>query len=801
MTDATLPIDAIHPDFDAVVDHCPVVITSPTGSGKSTQVPSWCRGRGRVLVIEPRRVACRSLAVRVAQLEGEALGGAVGYTVRDEHKASARTEILFATTGVALRMLGEGSLDEFTTVIVDELHERSLEIDLILALLCLRRGGRGVVVMSATLEGDRVAEYIGGELLTAEGRLHPVEIRYHPGQALVPTAKGLEGRLLGALEAVSDRGGDVLVFLPGKAEIGAAASALSRRSDLLALPLHGGLTLEEQSRAFAPSDRRKVILATNVAETSVTVPGVEVVIDSGLVRRTRYHQGRGFLTLSPIALDSATQRAGRAGRTAPGRCLRLWSEAAMLEATTPPEIHRESLTPLLLAARACGAAPETLPFLDPPKDYALESAREELSALGALDRRGELTERGRRLFGLPVDAALGRLLVEAEARGTLDDAIDLVAALTVGRPVFSGPLNPEHDVDDDPRAAGCDVTALIRLLRASPKRQWRARINGFVLAEARQISRRLRHAFGLRRRLDDATPLDRERLARTALAADPRCAHIARERRNRIGWSNGGTELELARESAVAAHQTPAIAVLDSRAIGTKRRKTQIIATCAIPLELRWLVDAGLGQDRLRGTELSDGQLVAKVERVFARRVIEQREELPKGDLARAAVAELFLKGELFPETLETARGRLEALGLLDRLRQAGLADEVVALQGEELPEAGRRGQTLERWLLARLEELGLDSGDDLALLEPGDLLPPALPPRVRQWLDRAFPRELSLGDVRYQLDYDLQTNEVTLVKIGGRRQQPPPASYLPAFPGFRVVLRDRSRVFVLRER
>ena len=233
--------------------------------------------------------------------------------------------------------------------------------------------------------------------------------------------------------------GDILIFLPGKAEIAAVCSALDRRGKGMVLPLHGHLSLEEQSRIFRPSKKRKIIVSTNVAETSLTVPGIGVVIDSGLVRQTRYYQGRGFLSLVAIASDSASQRAGRAGRTGPGQCFRLWSKAARMEERTRPEIHRESLVPLVIASAACGRSVDSLNFLTPPKEYAIAQAREELNALGALDGLAELTPTGQELFKLPMDPGLGRLLIEAVQTPSAEDMIDLVAGLSVGRkPVRKG---------------------------------------------------------------------------------------------------------------------------------------------------------------------------------------------------------------------------------------------------------------------------------------------------------------------------------------------------------------------------
>ena len=402
MENLRLPIDSIREDLLQALSQGPLVVTAPTGTGKSTQVPRWCASLGKVLVVEPRRVACRGLAARVAELEGSPLGTRVGYSVRDDQRAGPETEILFATPGVVLRLLAPGKLEGFAAVILDEFHERRWDTDLILALL-RRSPGPALLVMSATLEGERVAKHLGGRHLHAEGRSYPVEKIHLPGRNLLPERSGLEERVPAALERALRDEGDVLVFLPGKGEIASLSAILKSKYPYLEiLEIHGGLTLEAQARIFRPGRKQRVILATNVAETSITVPRITSVIDSGLVRRTTYHYGRGYLTLVPVAADSAEQRAGRAGRLAPGKCFRLWSEKARLAPVTPPEIHRESLAGLFLAAAACGADPRKLDFLDPPREYALEDALEELRTLGALDQGAGL---GREEQGLSAPRA------------------------------------------------------------------------------------------------------------------------------------------------------------------------------------------------------------------------------------------------------------------------------------------------------------------------------------------------------------------------------------------------------------
>lgn len=771
------PIEAVRASLMEAMAEGPVVVTAPTGSGKSTMVPRWCRDAGlRVVVVEPRRVACQALAARVADLCGEEVGDSVGFVVRDASAVSERTRVRFITPGIALRRLDDLLAQD--VVIVDELHERGMETDLLLALLKARYGGR-LVVMSATLDAERVAAYLRGRHVAAEGRLFPVEVSYLADAAqLLPDVKGLERRVLRGLEQTG--GGDTLIFLPGKGEIAAVAAALSGRSELAVLPLHGGLSLLEQGRAFRPVEgRRKVVLSTNVAETSVTVPGIEVVLDGGLVRRTRYHRGRGFLTLTPIAGDSAEQRTGRAGRTGPGQCVRLWNEAARLEPSTPPEIHRESLLPLIMAVAASGAQVEELSFLDAPADYAVEAAREEARALRAVADGGEMTAVGRELFGLPLDAPLGRLLVEARGGDVFDDAIDLVAALATGRPLFSRGIPGDGD---------CDATAFVAAVRGQAP--YAAAVSE-AIREARHIAKRLRRAFG-RKAADADRPFDRLGLARVAIAADPRVAHVARPRKRHVGFSHGGTEIQLGRSSsAQRCERLDALVVYETRALGVDARKTNVVATCATPVTLAFLAEAGLGRERVAGVKLVDGQLFAEVERVYAKKVLRTDKREPSGALAREAVATLVERGILFPEALKVTRARLREHALAARLAAAGLLEVAVADE-----------TTLRGWLLARLEELGLETAEDLALLVDDDLMAAEVPLEVQQALLENYPPEVRTPEARFAVELDVDAREITLRFVAGQAQRRIHPSRLPRFAGFDIVRVDTGRgLYVVRDR
>ncbi|MEO8904859.1 MAG: ATP-dependent helicase HrpB [Polyangiaceae bacterium] len=448
-----LPIDVVLPELEhALRSARAVVLEAPPGAGKTTRVPwavqSWL-GDAEVLVAEPRRLAARMAAHRVAGERKEVLGERVGYSVRFEDVTSARTRVRYATEGIVLRrLLADPTLRNVGAVILDEFHERHLATDLLLVLLDrLTRGERPdlkLVVMSATLDAEPVAHYLGDcPRVRSEGRMFPVTIEF----LSKPDDRPLEKQIVSAVrQAVNDDAdGDVLVFLPGAGEIRKAKTALealAQEAQLLVLPLHGDLPIAEQARAVEPAKQRKVVLATNVAESSVTVDGVTVVVDSGLARVAGYSPWSGLptLALEPVSRASTTQRAGRAGRTRPGRVLRLYTKGdhESRRAHDAPEIVRSDLAEAFLILRAAGVTDlEALRFLDEPPKARVQSAHELLSLLGALDGAGKLSDLGRRLVRFPVSPRLGRLLVEGERRGIAKEAA-LAAALLGERDILLG---------------------------------------------------------------------------------------------------------------------------------------------------------------------------------------------------------------------------------------------------------------------------------------------------------------------------------------------------------------------------
>jgi ATP-dependent helicase HrpB len=435
-----LPIDALLREIvEALKTGNNLVIEAPPGAGKTTRVPPALLGRdAEVLVLEPRRLAARMAARRVAQELGERLGETVGYQVRFEDVGGPRTRLRFLTEGVLTRrLLSDSKLQRVHTVILDEFHERHLDSDMALALLrMLQRTARPdlrIVVMSATLDAAPIAKFLGTcPVLRSEGKLYPLSIDYTPH-----SAAPLEELVASALERVlrAQVAGDVLVFLPGAAEIRRSARAvetIAKRANLLVLPLHGDLTPAEQDRAVSPADRRKVILSTNVAESSVTIEGVATVIDSGLARVAADSPWTGLpsLDVRRISQASATQRAGRAGRTAPGRVIRLYTaeDFHRRPAADAPEIQRRELSHMVLQLRAMGVT--KIAWLDAPPDAAWKAAN------ALLDRLGVTPEMAK----LPLPPRLAKLIIEAQRRGVPEKGCAVAAALSTSERVSADVL-------------------------------------------------------------------------------------------------------------------------------------------------------------------------------------------------------------------------------------------------------------------------------------------------------------------------------------------------------------------------
>lgn len=439
---------------DGLAEHGRVVLSAPTGSGKSTQVPQILIDRagieGEIVVLQPRRLAARLLAKRVAAERGVQLGDEVGYQIRFENRVSAKTRIRFVTEAILLRqILDDSELKGVGAVVFDEFHERHLTSDLSLACALQsvqeRRPDLKLVVMSATLDIDRLEAFLQPcARIEASGRMYPVEVSY-AGSALGRDAAPVWERAAKAFREQARAGlaGDTLVFMPGAFEIRRtieAIEALPEARGIDVVPLHGELPPDAQDRAVRSGDGRKVIVSTNVAETSITIEGVRLVIDGGLARIARYDARRGInsILVEPISQASAEQRKGRAGRTGPGQCIRLWSEAEHQARANheAPEVKRVDLSETLLMLAVAGVDDlSSFPWFDMPHEKSLQRAGELLHDLGALDGDGAVTEIGRKMSRFPLHPRYARMLIEADRLGVLPDAA-LIAGISQGRSFY-----------------------------------------------------------------------------------------------------------------------------------------------------------------------------------------------------------------------------------------------------------------------------------------------------------------------------------------------------------------------------
>jgi ATP-dependent helicase HrpB len=441
-----LPIDAALPDLTAALrGNNAAVLVAPPGAGKTTRVPlvlareEWAQKARRILVLEPRRLAARAAADRMAQTLGERVGDTVGLRVRFGSKISSRTRIEIITEGIFTRLiLDDPMLDGVAAVIFDEFHERSLDADLGLALARdVQQGLREdlrILVMSATIDGARIAALLGdAPVIASEGRAFPVETRY-VGRDARPIEPQVADTIIRAMRTDT---GSLLAFLPGAAEIRRTKSLLESRTEPSTdvVTLYGALTGDEQDRAIAPATfgRRKIVLATSIAETSITIEGVRIVVDSGLARVPRYEPDVGVTRLETVRVSraAADQRRGRAGRTEPGVCYRLWDEpqTAALEPFARPEILAADLSSFALDLASWGGGPDQLAFLDPPPKAALTEAKALLSELGAIDGDGRITTEGKLLRRLPLPPRLARMVVDAGAEGDALPAAEIATLI------------------------------------------------------------------------------------------------------------------------------------------------------------------------------------------------------------------------------------------------------------------------------------------------------------------------------------------------------------------------------------
>jgi ATP-dependent helicase HrpB len=691
-----LPIDAALPDLTAALrGNTSAVLVAPPGAGKTTRVPlvlareDWAQKARRILVLEPRRLAARAAADRMAQTLGERVGDTVGLRVRFGSKISGRTRIEIITEGIFTRLiLDDPMLDGVSAVIFDEFHERSLDADLGLALARdVQQGLREdlrILVMSATIDGARIAALLGdAPVIVSEGRAFPVETRY-AGRDTRPIEPQVADTIIRAMRADA---GSLLAFLPGAAEIRRTKTLLEGRTEPATdvVALYGALTGDEQDRAIepAPTGRRKIVLATSIAETSITIEGVRIVVDSGLARVPRYEPDVGVTRLETVRVSraAADQRRGRAGRTEPGVCYRLWDEpqTAALEPFARPEILAADLSSLALDLAAWGGGPDQLAFLDPPPKAALTEAKALLSELGAIDSDGRITAEGKLLRRLPLPPRLARMVVDAGAEGNALPAAE-IATLIGERGLGGDDIDLRERLsalrrDRSPRAR--DARAMAQRwaeIAASPQSRGESSVGALLaLAYPERIAKNRGGAAGAfllvngrGANIDAASPLAREPFLAVA-----ELAGTAAQGRILAAAPITLTEIERRFSDRIAAREEIAFDVASASLRGRRSRRLGAIALSDQPMPVvanddttQKLADgiAGLGMQRLPWTK----SLQQWRDRVMFLRASEGEEWPDLSDAALAQTVNAWLAPAL---AAKTALGEITADELNEAVR------------------------------------------------------------------------------------------------------------------------------------
>ncbi|MEZ8548724.1 helicase-related protein [Vibrio cyclitrophicus] len=787
-----LPIDSYQNAFHDQIGSSHLVVEAETGSGKSTRLPVWASQHGRVLVVEPRRIACTSLAKYLAQQSGEKLGSKVGYAIKLESEYSEQTDVVFVTPGIALRWLSEDGLASFDVIVVDEFHERRWDIDLLVAILKQKASHR-LVITSATIEGERLAHYLNANRISCEGRTYQVAIENRANESReLPDIRHLEQRIAEEVnhQLIASRG-DILVFLPGKKEIVHCEQTLAKNPDIQVVKLHASVS--DKERGLALSGRnidtkndgdslRKVILATNVAETSLTIPDIGVVIDSGLERRTVQRNGRTTLMLKSISRASAKQRAGRAGRVMDGVCVRLYGEHAALELVTPPELQREELTEPMLAAACCGAPLESLSFLDPIPEKSLNSATQTLLTMEAINTDHQITEHGKKLYPLPIDALYADIVTRIKNKALKEAMVDLTAALSVPARLYQLPNNADHlEALAQQEKEGCDLSLLIQIVRGRDYPH--LEIDKQALNEAQGLATQMREVFELPQ-LEVASRFQRIELLKTIVNLHPELVFVRRLKRKEA-FANGMLEVVLGRQNRFP-DNAQAMLVLDTHSLpGRGVKQTLILATTTAPIPLELVVEADLGEWQQSETVVNDEGVFTEMALVYAGRTITTKLVEAEGPLSLKPIVDLVVSGAQLPGFAEARTQEIKHWQLYVKL---GL-DE----QTQFTPEIEQL--SFELWLIEQLEVLGMTDVSELEMFEHNDIPFDGIPAWLYNEFSEKYPFSLCLADLQLEVEYLTGRKLIYVHYQSGSRKLSPKRWELPTWSGWRIQYKKASRI------
>lgn len=776
----SLPIDAIKSKFIESIAAQHLIVEAETGSGKSTKLPVWAATQGRVLVIEPRRIACVALAEFISEQEESKLGDKIGYAIKLEAKYSQGTEVIFVTPGVALRWFSNDKLKEFDVVLVDEFHERRWDIDLLVALLLEEKQHR-LVVTSATIEGEKLAEYVGAKRLVAKGRQFQVGITYNAiDSSHLPDRKNIVQNVVAAIKTnYSNTKGDILVFMPGRSEINQCVQALGHLSDIEVVPLHASVSNNDRDRALKPLGRKKIVIATNVAETSLTIPNITLVIDSGLERRTLQRNGRTVLSLKTISKASAIQRSGRAGRVMNGDCIRLYGEHAPLELITPPELLREELSEAMLAAACCGHRLHDLHFLNSPPDKSLRLASDTLHKMDAIDNAGCVTEHGSILYPLPIDVLYADLITRMPTKATKEAMIDLSAALSVPATLYMLPSDENQmSLLAKWEPNNCDAAILLNLIRDNTPDFLQTDIS--AVNEAKGLARQMRSAFSLPD-LQVASRYNRIEFLTAMARLHPELVYVRRQKR-RQALGNGVVEMVPARNSRFSESAEAAIILNQHSLPGRGVKQTLNLATVMLPVPLHLIEELNLGEWQQGDTIIKEGCIYSQLTLIYAGRAVATSLVKPEGDLILKPIIDAVIRNKVLPGF---AKKRSREIELWCLYGQLGLGESLEVFQPT----------SFETWFTHQLTELEISEIDELKLFNDDDFVFDGIPYWQFDEFAQKYPFNLNLGDLQLTVDYVTSKKLIYIVFESGQRKSDPKRWELPNWKGWRIQYKKSSRI------
>ncbi len=582
-------------------------------------------------------------------------------------------------------------------------------------------------------------------------------------------------------EALEDEEGDILVFLPGRKEITQCAQMLQNINDVMIVKLHASVSDEERHHALTVQNQRKVVLATNVAETSLTIPNIRVVIDSGLERRTVQRNGRTALTLTHISKASAAQRMGRAGRVAEGACIRLFGEHAPLELVTPPELHREELVEPMLAAACCGYRLSELQFLDALPEKSLLSASQTLRGMEAIDQQGDVTEHGKKVYPLPIDALFADLVTRMQTKSEKEAMIDLAAALSVPAQLhqLQGGESAEALAQEEP--FGCDASLMIRLVRGEQLPG--VNVDVSVLEEAQGLAKQMREVFELPE-LDVASRYKRDELTKAIAKLHPELVFVRRERR-RDALGNGLMEMVVGRNSRFS-DKSEAALVLDSHSVpGRGVKQTLNLASVMLPVSLALLRELELGEWQQGETNYEEEVPRATMHLIYAGRTICTEYQALQGEVAVQSIVEMIDEQALLPGFAPLRKQQIQhwkiynALGLNPTPVDKSMLDDL----------------SFSTWLVEQLETLGVESVEDIELFDADDIPFEGIPDWEYQDFAEQFPLKLVLAELKLDVEYFVSRKLVHVIYTEGNRKGDPKRWELPRWSGWKVQYKKASRV------